>query len=351
MFRATRYVFFSFLYSLLFVFCGFGTLYILIDYSLNIKHFISNSSSFAAMFAYFFSSYLMRFDFFLVLSLIFATLYTVVSLKKRFELLAFQAGGISLKRLFQPVFQIALFCTLLTIGFYQYVYPAIVKNVDDFQQNTLKKGTVVFTQPQARAIQLENGTTLLFTHTDSLNGNLKNVYIIPSLKECWFCKEYDPHSQLGYNVSKINKRDRDFEYDGKTLDSHDFSASLPSFSPASWSKRYHKGLPLSEIYDKMNSTKQTNVRTIHESNFTYKLSISFVGLLILPLILGYAKTFHRKESVSILFIASFSGFICLYMALISLKILGEEEFISTLYSFPIVLGILGSISLRSFVKL
>lgn len=349
--KATRYVSTLFLSSLFFVFGSFGILYILIDYSLNIKHFLNNSASFSTMLLYFLSCYLMRFDFFLILSLLFATLYTIFYLKRWYELLAFQAGGISLKRLFAPVIRISFLSFLLMLAFYQYVYPRITEIVTDFQQNTLKKGSMVYTTPQARSIQLEDGTTIFFTHIDPDTGMLQNAYIFSSLEKCWFCSAYDPHMQKGYHVGLLLRGKEGFEYDGIQFNEYDFSKELPLFSPSHWGKRYHKALPLREIYEKMKHARYKNVRMAHESNFMYKISISFIGALLLPIILGYAKSFHRKESIGILFATTFAGFMCLYMMCISCKILGEEELFSTLYSLPILLGILTTFSFRSYVRL
>ncbi len=346
----TRYIASKFLTHVLFLFIGFGGTYALIEYSANIRPFLRSSASFLSSFGYLLSCYLMRFDFFVPLSIVLGAFTTIISLKKRFELVAFQAGGISLKRLYAPITWTGILAIGATLLFYEYGYPLVVETVDTFQQSSLKKGLPTLSTPRARSVQLDDGTTIFFTHQDRVTGHLADVFILPNGSDIWHCGLYAPEEQIGYRVQKIAKMNTKYSIEEESLDQLSFNGIVPALSARSWSKRFHKSLSLSKLYEKKKLAKQLQLRNHFESTLYFKLSISLFSLLFLPLIYRATNAFSRNENAALSLLLLFALFIASYMGLLSLKILGQEGLVPIGFSFSLILILFAALSVRRFAK-
>lgn len=107
----SRYLFFSLLQPFLFCLVAFSSLLIVADLFGSLDDFVRNKAPLELIFNYYavFIPGLMT----LVLptTLLFATLYTLLRLSRNSELIAMQAGGVPLTKIYLPFFLLGLVCT------------------------------------------------------------------------------------------------------------------------------------------------------------------------------------------------------------------------------------------------
>lgn len=183
-----RYFAFEFFKTFSFVLLITFLLYTLIDFSSRKASFQSHGMhfSFADVILYYVLSFFKEMGVLLPFSALIAILRTVSSLNKNRELIALLAGGISLKQLMQPFLVIGIFLSLLSTFNQEFFYPKAVKKLRlmEAKKKLLSKKRK---EPAGavKSVQLQDGSTLLYSSFDAEEGSLSDVYWIRNIDDIY----------------------------------------------------------------------------------------------------------------------------------------------------------------------
>lgn len=129
-----RYMSRKFLMILLFAIVGFLSIFVIVDLIENLDKFIKNDYPRAAIFEY----YINYLPFIMVLvlpvAMLISSLFSVGSMARQNEIVAMKAAGISLYRIFLPLFIIALLVSVIAIGIANYLVPRTSERMTDLKE-------------------------------------------------------------------------------------------------------------------------------------------------------------------------------------------------------------------------
>lgn len=182
-----RYLLTKFLKMLLFLFFSFFFLYILIDYSLHAQQFAKiQDKTLTKISTYYFYIIIKRLDIALPLSVLTGTMHTLLYLNQHLELIAFQVGNLSKKKLLLPFFQIALLTSLTLYANNEYLLPKSLKYLDQFENihfKNLKEMTL--SQKGVHALSIKNFGKIFFSNYQASSQKFEDVFILLSHDHVW----------------------------------------------------------------------------------------------------------------------------------------------------------------------
>lgn len=344
--RAHLYVLKSFLKNFSSLLIGLWALFFVVDISLRSAALHAESVS-TLTFAWFtFLKYLQLFDFFCIFALILASLHTIRSLQGGGELVAFQAGGLSLRSLLRPLTIVGIAVSCYFILHYQVIFPKITEQLATFEHSALGNQKQRFEIKRVHTHQFDNGSVVLFTNAID-QQHLAHFYYVHN-DDVWHAESYNLKTHTGEKVTHFRKRNNIMLQEA--LYEHG-SIPVPHLSLSSIGKYHYRNLPISQLVVNSFTAKSPHLRAIYSSYTGYKLAISSLPLLLLPLLLGVGKRFSRTLSRGRPLVFSLIGYGGLYMFLLSAKILSEQEVLSTVYTTGVGLALLGIYSLRTYTRL
>ena len=143
-----RYISRKFLQVLLFSIVGFLSIFVIVDLIENLDKFIENDYPTKTIIEY----YLNYLPFIMVLvlpvAMLISSLFSVGGMARQNEIVAMKAAGLSLYRIFTPLFIIALFVSVIGIGIANYLVPRTQERMTDIKEQYESK--------KPRKIRLEN---------------------------------------------------------------------------------------------------------------------------------------------------------------------------------------------------
>jgi len=343
-------VFFFFLLSFYF-------LYALFDYSMHVQEIIkSHSISLKHFFLYYMMLFSKRTDLLLPLALLIATLKVLCSLNRKNELIAFQAGGIGMKRLFTPFLFLGVMCASLTYLNFEYVTPRSLTFVDRFEKKYFrKKKSHQKKESGVHSLPLEDGTRLIYQTYDSDKNELFDVYWIFSADYFWHFKTLSLSGSvpIGHQVDEMKRNSSGILEKSSSF----LNLSLPSLCVDLDLK--HAALKpmenrsISELWKLHHSPKTlwTEKKNIIETHLWYKLLSPLLSLLVIIGVVPYASRFSRHFPVFILFSLGIFGYIALYTLMGASVILGESQVIPPFYALFVVPAVFFLFFGRKFYKM
>ncbi|MBN1466038.1 LPS export ABC transporter permease LptG [candidate division KSB1 bacterium] len=129
-----RYITRKFVQILLFAIVGFISVFVIVDLIENLDTFLNNHYPIKAVIDF----YLNYIPFILVLvlpvAMLISALFSVGNLARQNEIVAMKAAGVSLYRIFLPLFVIAIFVSLIAMGIANYLVPRATERQSDLRE-------------------------------------------------------------------------------------------------------------------------------------------------------------------------------------------------------------------------
>jgi len=331
----------------LFIFLSVMALFSLIDFSINSSN-LSNAKV-VILFQYYLiqgSNYL---EIFLPLSFLIATIKTLSEMNINKELTALFSSGLSKKRLFTPIFAIALALSLVCFFNNEKIIPKTSKFINDFQLNFFEskyKGK----QKKVHSLLLSNQTHLIFSNYDQDKKTLEDIFWIKSFNDIWhIAKIHLINPPVAYFSDHLTR-----EQNNRLIkrDSHKeivFSDLLLT------EKILHDALipleqkPLTELFMSCkNDTLEiaAEKKVLASTRTLFSLSFFLITICLAPFSINFSRSFSPILITSI----SIFSFICFYMIINALSILCINQVLSCSLAlwFPTILILL--FGLYNFTK-
>ncbi|MBM3198946.1 MAG: LptF/LptG family permease, partial [Chlamydiae bacterium] len=208
-----RYLSSQLLQTFCFFLFAFFLLYILIDFSTHMQDFfVEKTLSFTKLSTYYLLQLLKRLLFLLPLALLVATIRVLTSLQVHRELIALQASGIHLKKILQPFFLLAIFCSFLGYANEEFLTPQALSFLELTQKTGKKDSLHKGPKRQFTILNLNDSSKLIYQKIDKEKNAFFDVYWVRSFNDIWKMKYLStcPESPLGTYVDHITRNEQGF---------------------------------------------------------------------------------------------------------------------------------------------
>jgi lipopolysaccharide export system permease protein len=345
-----RYIFFGLVQNFFFFLLCFFLLYSLIDFSTHAHDFLLNGKlNCTKLSSYYLYQLIKRLPLLLPLALLIATIRSLTLLNANRELLALQASGVPLKKIFRPFFLLVLLCSILGYCNEEVLSP---KSVSYFEQARQLEGKTPFKKikrKQFALLQLEDSSQLIYQRFDEEKNAFFDVYWIRSFHDIWRMKylHVNPKAPIGEYVDHIVRSKEGFlekaeSYEKCLLPSLKWETS--TFHKKQSSIKHQKISQLAYLFlkkDKHSFHAQGEIKT----HFFHKLLMPLLPLLVFLSVAPFCVSYSRNIPIFIIYAVSIFGFILFFTFTNALVILGENQvlppFVVMLSPFLLSFGLAG----------
>lgn len=322
-------VFFLFLFSFYF-------LYIAIDYCSHIQDFVQHSRvEFSKICAYYLFQFVKRADLLVPLALLVSTIKVLFSFNQHFELVAFQIGGIEIKRLMRPILLVATLSTILNLTLEEFVLPNSLNFIDRFYDAHLRHTFSTRKEP-LHVLHLKDHSKLIYQYYDSSKLAFFDVVWVKNSEDIWRMKylNADPQNPLAHFVDHLQRNKEGY------FEKKESSKSL-LLKDLKWQRDIpRKGLvpfenrSLSELMKLLlreSSLSHSEVSEIKTQLF-FKFAMPFLSILVVIGATPYCIQYSRNASPFFLYAIAFFAFISFFAFMDAAVILGENHTFSPFWT-------------------
>ncbi|HSX12113.1 MAG TPA: LptF/LptG family permease [Rhabdochlamydiaceae bacterium] len=312
----------------LFLFC-FYFLYVAIDYCLHIQDFVQDKElQFSKICLYYLFQFVKRADLLIPLALLISTIKVLFGFNHYLELLAFQIGGIELRKFMRPLLLVALFFSFFNLVLEEYVLPRSLNAIDRFYDAHLRHHHTVRKEP-LHVLHLNDHSKLVYQFYDSAKQSFFDVIWIRNSADIWRMKylSADPQNPLGQYVDHLvrnkdgffEKRESSKEYLLKELK---WQRDIPRKGLVPFENR-----SLSELSKQLfGSQHLTRYETAEiQTQLFFKIVMPFLCLLIVIAIAPACIQYSRNGSPFFLYTIALFSFIAFYVFMDAAVILAENR--------------------------
>ncbi len=319
----------------LFLFC-FYFLYIAIDYCLHIQDFVQHKEiQFSKICAYYLFQFVKRADLLLPLALLISTIKVVCSFNQCLELLAFQIGGIELKKFMRPLLYVALMACLFNLCLEQFALPRSLNAIDRFYDAHLRHNYTTRKEP-LHVLHLNDHSKLVYQYFDSSKQAFFDVIWIKNANDIWRMKylNADPQNPLGQYVDHL-ERNGDGFFEKKE------SSKQVLLKDLKWQRDIpRKGFVpfenrcLFELAKQLLNSKHLTHYEIAEiqTQLFFKIAMPFLCLLVVIAVVPACLRYSRNSSPFFLYSIALFSFIAFYAFMDAAVILGENRTFSPFWT-------------------
>lgn len=312
---------------------SFYFLYTVIDYSMHVQEIIkSQKISLRDLGLYYSMLFSKRCDLLLPLALLIASLKVLLSLNRKNELLAFQAGGIQLKRLLRPFFLVAVVCMLINYLNFEWVIPRSLTFIERFEKHNFrskkaqkKKGEGVHMLP------LEDGSRLIYQEYDPEAKELFDVYWLLSADKFFHMKKLSIASDTptGIFVDALYRSEKGLLEKIDSYDNYPFHRLKLDFDLKNYIGKPMESRSITELVKLQRSPKLfwKEKKDAIRVNLYSKLLLPWLSLFVIIGIAPFAVRFSRNLSAFLLFSLAIFGYIAFFMIIEATTILGESHIV------------------------
>ncbi|HSX03480.1 MAG TPA: LptF/LptG family permease [Rhabdochlamydiaceae bacterium] len=319
----------------LFLFC-FYFLYIAIDYCLHIQDFVQHAElQFSKICAYYLFQFVKRADLLIPLALLISTIKVLCSFNNCLELLAFQIGGIELKKFLRPLLVVAFISSLLNLTLEEFVLPHSLNAIDRFYDAHLRHSYSKRKEP-LHILHLNDHSKLVYQYYDAAKQAFFDVIWIKNSNDIWRMKylSADPQNPLGQYVDHL-ERNNDGFFEKKESSKEYFLKDLK------WQRDLpRKGFVPFENRSLLELSKQlfgsqhlSRYETAEiQTQLFFKIAMPFLCLLVVIAVCPSCIKYSRNNSPFFLYSIALFSFISFYAFMDAAVILGENRTFSPLWT-------------------
>jgi len=336
---------------------SFYFLYAMIDYSMHLQEIMkSQKIAYNDLGLYYSMLFSKRCDLLLPLALLISTLKVLSSLNRKNELLSFQAGGISIRRLLRPFFLLGFLCIAINYLNFELVIPRSLTFIERFEKQHFRSKTAHKKKADAvHVLPLEDGSRLIYQGYDPETKELFDVYWILTADNFWHMKKLSLSQKVptGIKVDALYRSEKGLLEKGESYDNHPFHSLKLDFDLKNYIGKPMEGRSISELLKLQRSHKSfwKEKKDMIRTHLYFKLLMPWLSLFVIIGVAPYAVRFSRHLSVFLLFSLGIFGYIALFMIIGASVILGESHVIApfwALFTIPLVLFLFFG---RKFLKL
>ncbi len=347
--------------KLFFLFLGcFLALYIAIDYSMQMQRFArSHELHILDIATYYGFQVIKRANLLIPLALLVATIRVLTSLNSRRELLAMQAGGLSLRKISGPFLLLGITATLFNLYSIEFLLPHATEYIDRFAHQHLKPLPSEKKQKRLRVVNLKDGSSLTFRKFDKQTATFYDLFWIRSSDDIWRIKSLtiDQSKEnlppLGLFVDHITRGT-----DGGLHKTNSYtSLRLAPLKAGAYLEKRTVVLPENRSLHslvhslKRESNPHSSVYNELLSHLTLKFTLPFLSPLVILAAFPPCTRFSRHTSYFQHFALGIFGFITFFVILHAASILGQNQVISPVRAILVPLGLAYGLSFWKFIKI
>lgn len=329
--------------SLLLIFGAIFAIFVLLDYAIHMREMTQGKAMPLNMLFVYYSCHISKYMVHLLpISLLIASIKVLTSLNASRELIALQAGGLSLKKLAKPFLIAGFFCTVL-LGINAQVWmPKALSQIDAFtglRHHKIKKRV-----PRLYNIPLEDGSKLYYSHRSIETMALCDVIWVQSIDEVWRMESLKllPNCLEGYNVDHL-KRDAS---NNLVLSSTHAFLPMPQIHLETLAKTNfftpfsaRSITELNQLLKSFSLYYQQNHSAI-ESQMIYKALCPFLAFIAVLAILKSSMRYRRFTNSFLIYTVALLGFITVCAVLNAAVIIGEARVVSPLLAIGLPIATL-----------
>lgn len=173
----------------------FYFLYVLVDYSVHTKVFQSDQISFTNIIVYYICQFTKRADILIPIALMVATIKVLCTSNIRLEIVALATGGISFKKILHPFLWTAIACASLLYLNSQFLQPYSLKWITHFEERFFKGRNKENENKQVNALQLKDGSLLLYQHFDAEKQAFFDLFWIKTFDQIYRINSLFPYEK------------------------------------------------------------------------------------------------------------------------------------------------------------
>lgn len=341
---------------LLFLF-SFYFLYTLIDYSMHLQEIMKSTRiAFGDLALYYAMLFSKRCDLLLPLAFLIAMLKVLCSLNRKNELIAFQAGGISIKRLMRPFSLAALVCVAFNYLNFEFIIPHSLNFIDRFEKTHFrKKQSSQKKKSGVHVLSLEDGNRLIYQNYNNEKKELFDVYWVLSADELWYMKYLSLGGLVprGRQVDILSRSEKGLIEKGDSYENHSFEKLNIDFDLKNYITNPMENRSISELWSLMGKEKPFLKEKIGmiKTHFYLKLLMPWLSFFVLIGVSPYAIRFSRHMPVFLIYSLGIFGYLALFMIIGASCSLGESNVIApfwALFTVPILISLFFG---RKFLKM
>lgn len=320
-------VFFLFLF-------GFYFLYIVVDYCAHMQDFLQgNKISFGKISIYYLFQFIKRSDILLPLAFMLSSMKLLLGWNHRRELVAFQAGGLSWKKLVKPLVVIALALSMTNLLIAEFALPKALRSIDRLHDTYMKHSRRQQRSEPIHVLQLEDHSKLIYKFYDSLKDCFVDVIWMKSPNELWRMKSLNANPQLpiGYFVDHLEKTEGYFEKTG--------SFEQINLEGLKWEKQMtrrgfvpYENRSVSELVRLYKQDVSHYASDEILSQLLFKISMPFLSLLIILAVAPLCVRYTRQVPFFLYFAIAIFAYIAFVAFMDASIILGENGTVSPFYA-------------------
>lgn len=322
---------------ILFLGCFYG-LYALIDYTNHARSFHQSHgwAHLQAFCLYYGCEFVVRSEVLVPFAILLGTIRTLCKLNNNNELVAMMASGIKVSRLLRPFLLLGLFFTALMYFNIEYFVPLAAKEQKYLDDAHSKKKNLRSSDLSVEHVILEDKSTLLFQHFDSVRDLFFDAYWVRSIDEIYKIKYLYPYASppIGYYVDHLIRNEQgeivvensealrrlpELKFDAKRL-----IDSLTQPENTSLTKLWEQ---LPEDYVAQSEKEARVLSTFHR-----KLALPWLCLLAVVAPAPFCLRFSRQFPTFMVYASSLFGLIAVYIVLDAVHVLGRRQLVDPLYA-------------------
>jgi len=342
----------------LFLGCFLG-LFIAIDYSIHMQRFLHSQAIRVPDIALYYGlQFIKRANLLVPLSLLVATIRVLTSLSASRELLALQAGGVSLKRILRPLIILGVIAALFNIYNAEFLLPKATTFIDNFSASHLKPPSEK-RNARLRVVDLKDGSRLAFQKFDPKTTTFHDLFWIRSTDDIWRIKtltldaKQPKEAPTGYFVDHISRGS-----DGGLHKTTSYSAIRlePLKAGAYLQHKVARSLENSAPHSIIRSLrKEANPDSSHYNEMlsilTAKCAFPFLSPLVVLSAAPLCARFRRHTSYFLHYALGIFGFIAFFVLLNAASILGQNQVMSPVAAIIAPLALAYGWAIWKFSKL
>lgn len=319
----------------LFLFC-FYFLYVAIDYCSHIQDFFQNNKvQVSKICLYYLFQFVKRADLLIPLALLVSTIKVLYSFNQHFELLAFQIGGIKLKKLMRPILTVALLATTFNLALEEFVLPKSLNSIDRFYDAHLRH-TYGNRKEPLHVLHLNDSSKLVYQFYDSSKESFFDVVWIKNSGDIWRMKylKADPQNPLAQYVDHL-QRNKDGFFEKKE------SAKELLLTDLKWQKDLprkgfvpYENRSISELAKILLGKSPLSHYAVSEiqTQLFVKIAMPFLCLLVVIAAAPSCIKYSRSSSPFFLYAIALFSFISFFTFMDAAVILGENHTFSPFWT-------------------
>lgn len=333
-----RYLLREFLKVFILFLFGFYFLYITIDYCSHMQDFVQGKKiAFGQIILFYLYQFVKRCDILLPLAFMISSMKLLLGWNNQRELVAFQAGGLSWKKLVSPLIVVATILCLTNLSIAEFALPKALRRIDRFHDTHMKHSHSGNRSEPIHVLQLEDHSKLVYKHYDNSQDRFIDVIWVRSPSDLWRMKALsaNPDTPIGYFVDHLEKRpeghfEKSASFEAVKLQELKWDKQMTRRGFVPYENRSLSELAKLWIHD-------TSKYAAHEiqTQLLFKFLMPFLPLLVILSIAPFCVRYSRQISFFFYYSISLFAYVAFVALMDACVILGENATIAPLYAILI----------------